>query len=113
MEYRNLGRSGLKVSPICLGTMLFGGAIEAERAEPLFHIACERIEIHCIDGGPPPIARQIDGDRTKAGRRKARLLRLPDPRPAADAVQEHDRLAGWRTSPVQVIDHGRAHAIRC
>jgi aryl-alcohol dehydrogenase-like predicted oxidoreductase len=25
MEYRNLGRSGLKVSPICLGTMLFGG----------------------------------------------------------------------------------------
>ena len=26
MEYRNLGRSGLKVSPLCLGTMMFGGA---------------------------------------------------------------------------------------
>ncbi len=25
MEFRNLGRSGLKVSPICFGTMLFGG----------------------------------------------------------------------------------------
>jgi aryl-alcohol dehydrogenase (NADP+) len=25
MEYRNLGRSGLKISPICLGTMMFGG----------------------------------------------------------------------------------------
>jgi aryl-alcohol dehydrogenase (NADP+) len=25
MEYRNLGRSGLKVSPLCLGTMNFGG----------------------------------------------------------------------------------------
>jgi aryl-alcohol dehydrogenase-like predicted oxidoreductase len=25
MEYRNLGRSGLKVSPVCLGTMMFGG----------------------------------------------------------------------------------------
>jgi len=25
MHYRNLGRSGLKVSPICLGTMMFGG----------------------------------------------------------------------------------------
>jgi aryl-alcohol dehydrogenase-like predicted oxidoreductase len=24
MDYRNLGRSGLKVSPICLGTMMFG-----------------------------------------------------------------------------------------
>ena len=25
MEYRKLGRSGLKVSPLCLGTMMFGG----------------------------------------------------------------------------------------
>ncbi|MGJ4931863.1 aldo/keto reductase [Bradyrhizobium sp. HKCCYLS2038] len=25
MQYRQLGRSGLKVSPICLGTMMFGG----------------------------------------------------------------------------------------
>jgi aryl-alcohol dehydrogenase-like predicted oxidoreductase len=25
MQYSNLGRSGLKVSPICLGTMMFGG----------------------------------------------------------------------------------------
>jgi len=33
MEYRNLGRSGLKVSPLCLGTMMFGGATgEAEAA---------------------------------------------------------------------------------
>jgi aryl-alcohol dehydrogenase (NADP+) len=30
MEYRNLGRSGLKVSPVCLGTMMFGG--EADEA---------------------------------------------------------------------------------
>jgi aryl-alcohol dehydrogenase (NADP+) len=33
MEYRNLGRSGLKVSPICLGTMMFGDRTdEAEAA---------------------------------------------------------------------------------
>src|SRR5207253_4277773 len=25
MHYRQLGRSGLKISPICLGTMMFGG----------------------------------------------------------------------------------------
>src|SRR3954449_5026884 len=25
MQYRSLGRSGLKVSPICLGAMMFGG----------------------------------------------------------------------------------------
>jgi aryl-alcohol dehydrogenase (NADP+) len=28
VDYRNLGRSGLKVSPICLGTMTFGGATD-------------------------------------------------------------------------------------
>src|ERR1700744_5764143 len=28
MEYRSLGRSGLKVSPLCLDTMMFGGATD-------------------------------------------------------------------------------------
>jgi aryl-alcohol dehydrogenase-like predicted oxidoreductase len=28
MDYRGLGRSGLKVSPLCLGTMMFGGATD-------------------------------------------------------------------------------------
>jgi aryl-alcohol dehydrogenase-like predicted oxidoreductase len=29
MQYRQLGRSGLKISPICLGTMMFGGPTDA------------------------------------------------------------------------------------
>jgi aryl-alcohol dehydrogenase-like predicted oxidoreductase len=32
MEYRRLGRSGLKVSPLCLGAMMFGN--EADEAPP-------------------------------------------------------------------------------
>lgn len=32
MEYRNLGASGIKVSPICLGTMMFGGRTDAAEA---------------------------------------------------------------------------------
>lgn len=28
MQYRNLGRSGLRVSPLCLGAMMFGGATD-------------------------------------------------------------------------------------
>jgi aryl-alcohol dehydrogenase-like predicted oxidoreductase len=28
VDYRSLGRSGLKISPICLGTMMFGGATD-------------------------------------------------------------------------------------
>nr|WP_294503583.1 aldo/keto reductase [uncultured Rhodopila sp.] len=33
MEYRGLGRSGLKVSPLCLGTMMFGGPTDAAAAQ--------------------------------------------------------------------------------
>src|SRR3989440_3020976 len=32
MEYRNLGRSGVKVSPLCLGTMNFGGPTDEAAA---------------------------------------------------------------------------------
>jgi aryl-alcohol dehydrogenase-like predicted oxidoreductase len=33
MEYRSLGDTGLKVSPVCLGTMLFGSLIDDAMAE--------------------------------------------------------------------------------
>ena len=32
MEYRNLGRGGVKVSPLCLGTMMFGGPTDEATA---------------------------------------------------------------------------------
>ena len=32
MEYRNLGRSPLKISPLTLGTMMFGGATDTEES---------------------------------------------------------------------------------
>jgi aryl-alcohol dehydrogenase (NADP+) len=35
MDCRNLGRSGLKVSPICLGTMLFGGRTDEATARTM------------------------------------------------------------------------------
>lgn len=35
MDYRNLGSSGLKVSTLCLGTMMFGGATDAATAESI------------------------------------------------------------------------------
>ncbi len=41
MEYRILGRSGIKVSPICLGTMMFGGATEEAEAARIIAIARE------------------------------------------------------------------------
>src|SRR5258708_27125342 len=48
MEYRSLGRSGLKVSPLCLGTMTFGGPTDAATAERISPLA-RRAGIHFID----------------------------------------------------------------
>jgi aryl-alcohol dehydrogenase-like predicted oxidoreductase len=45
MEYRNLGRSGVKVSPLCLGTMMLGAWGNTDRAE------CVRIVHHALDQG--------------------------------------------------------------
>jgi len=41
VEYRNLGRSGVKVSPLCLGTMMFGGATEEPTAQRIIAKARE------------------------------------------------------------------------
>ncbi len=42
MEYRNVGRSGLKVSEICLGTMTFGRTADQSEAERMVNVALER-----------------------------------------------------------------------
>ncbi len=42
MEYRNLGHSGLRVSPLCLGTMMFGGETEDAAAARIVDRAREQ-----------------------------------------------------------------------
>jgi len=39
MEYRPLGRSGLKVSPLCLGAMMFGGPTDEADSHRIVHRA--------------------------------------------------------------------------
>ncbi len=39
MDYRKLGRSGLQVSPLCLGTMMFGGATDETTARRIVSAA--------------------------------------------------------------------------
>ena len=41
MDYRRLGRSGLKVSEICLGTMTFGHGTDTNEAERITHDALD------------------------------------------------------------------------
>ena len=39
MEYRRLGRSGLRVSPLCLGTMMFGAQTKEATARRMLDLA--------------------------------------------------------------------------
>ena len=41
MEYRPLGRTGVKVSPLCLGCMMFGGRATAEESTAIIDAALE------------------------------------------------------------------------
>ncbi len=41
MEYRQLGRTGLQISPLVLGTMLFGGKTPARDAQTLVEKSIE------------------------------------------------------------------------
>jgi len=45
MEYRNLGRSGVKVSTLCLGAMTFG---EADEKSMMHKISCDEETSHAI-----------------------------------------------------------------
>jgi aryl-alcohol dehydrogenase-like predicted oxidoreductase len=42
MNYRRLGKSGLEVSPLCLGTMMFGGPTEEAESIRIMHAALDR-----------------------------------------------------------------------
>ncbi len=42
MQYRTLGRSGLKVSPLCLGTMMFGGPTDEATARRIIDGAADQ-----------------------------------------------------------------------
>ena len=70
MEYRNLGRTGLKVPELCLGTMQFGWSVsEADSVEVLsaaFEAGINFIDTadmysRWVDGNPGGVAETIIG----------------------------------------------------
>jgi len=70
MEYRRLGRTGLKVSTICLGTMQFGWTTDEENAQAVMNAA---VELGCnfldtadvysrwVDGNPGGVSEEMIG----------------------------------------------------
>jgi aryl-alcohol dehydrogenase-like predicted oxidoreductase len=80
MEYRRLGRSGLKVSPLCLGTMMFGDHTDAETAGSIIDSArnaginfIDTADMYCGGRSEQIVGSAINADRerwilaTKAG----------------------------------------------
>ena len=48
MEYRFLGRTGVQVSPLCFGTMSFGGEADEETSAAMFH-RCREVGVNFFD----------------------------------------------------------------
>jgi len=48
MEYRKLGQTGVKVSPLCFGTMSFGGVADEKTSAAMFH-RCREVGINFFD----------------------------------------------------------------
>ena len=76
MEYRNLGRTGVRVSPLCLGTMMFGRSATEADSIAIVHAALER-GVNFIDTANAYSAgasERFVGAALKGGRRASVVL---------------------------------------
>ncbi len=107
MEYRKLGRSGLKVSPLCLGTMMFGAWGNTDHEEGIRTIQQGARARHQLPRHRQHLfRRRVRGDRRQGDRRPApgggaghqglrRHGQRPEPAAASRAKRSSSR---WRTA---------------
>lgn len=102
MSYRNLGRTGLKVSPLCLGTMMFGGQTDEATARRIADKAFEQGVnfIDTADGYARGASEEVVG-RLIAPRRNAWVLATKYVNPRGDGP--NDRGAS-RKYTIQAVD---------
>jgi aryl-alcohol dehydrogenase-like predicted oxidoreductase len=76
MDYRNLGRTGVKVSPLCLGTMMFGRSANEQDSVAIVHAALERglNFIDTADAYSAGASERFVGNALQGGRRAAVVL---------------------------------------
>ncbi|WP_300727647.1 aldo/keto reductase [Pseudomonas sp.] len=104
IEYRNLGRNGIKVSPITLGTMMFGGQTEEDVAKRIADRAYEQ-GINVIDtanGYNGGASEEVVG-RLIADRRSQWVLSTKFVNPNPGAQGPNDRGAS-RHNVIQSVD---------
>ena len=75
MEYRKIGRAGLKVSEICLGSMTFGGSTDLAEAQRIVDLAFEAgiNYIDTADGYSKGVSEEMLG-KILQGRRRAQTV---------------------------------------
>ncbi|HEY0286224.1 MAG TPA: aldo/keto reductase [Pseudomonas sp.] len=104
IEYRNLGRNGIKVSPITLGTMMFGGQTDDAVAKRIVDKAYEQ-GINFIDtanGYNGGASEEVVG-RLIADRRSQWILSTKFVNPNPGALGPNDRGAS-RHNVIQSVD---------
>lgn len=104
IEYRNLGRNGIKVSPITLGTMMFGGQTDDGVAKRIVDKAYEQ-GINFIDtaNGYNGGASEETVGRLIADRRSQWVLSTKFVNPNPGALGPNDRGAS-RNNVIQSVD---------
>ncbi|MBI5759739.1 MAG: aldo/keto reductase [Planctomycetales bacterium] len=89
MEYRLLGRTGVRVSPVCLGTMMFGGQTDETESTRIIHKAID-LGINFIDTADIYNAGQseIVVGRALAGQRDKVVLATKGKNPMGDGPNQ-------------------------
>ena len=83
MDYRKLGRTGLKVSPLCLGTMQWGWTADEEKAFEIMDAFVEAggnfldtadIYSRWVEGNPGGVSEEIIGRWMKARGNREQII---------------------------------------
>src|SRR5215475_9438374 len=111
MEYRALGRSGLQVSPICLGTMMFGDRTDAAESQRIVAAAREA-GVNFIDTADVYTkgeSERITGKLIAPDRdRWVLATKVANPVPGADGKDDPNRRGTGRKWIMQAVDESLA-----
>ena len=78
MEYRSLGRTGMQVSSLCVGTMMFGGGADADESARIVDAAIDQgvnfIDTADVYGTTPHLSEEYVGLALKKNGKRDRLV---------------------------------------
>lgn len=96
MEYRTLGRTGVKVSKLCLGTMMFGGPADEAESRRIIHRALDA-GINFFDTADMYVAGQSEEilGRALAGHRDRLILATKGCNPMGPDINQQGLSRRW------------------